>query len=56
MTLHHPPAAAASRANRLGRRLAHLAAHWWWMVRTHVAEQHLLPRGSAGPEPRWDDR
>jgi len=58
MTLPQPSAVAtaAPRAGRMGRRLRHLAAHAWWMVRTHVADQHFLPRGSAGPEPRLDDR
>ncbi|MDB5441898.1 MAG: hypothetical protein JWP86_1944 [Phenylobacterium sp.] len=58
MTLHQlsPAAAAANRASRLRRRVDHLAALAWWMLRLHVAERHHLPRSALGPPPRMDGR
>ncbi|MDB5416705.1 MAG: hypothetical protein JWP50_124 [Phenylobacterium sp.] len=57
MTLHQvSPPAAANRASRLRRRLDHLAALAWWMLRLHVAERHHLPRSALGPPPRMDGR
>jgi hypothetical protein len=34
------------------RRLSYVGAHAWWMLKTHVAATHGLPRSSAGPEPK----
>lgn len=51
-----PAAVAQPRTSRLRRRMEHLAALWWWMLRLHVAERHHLPRSAVGPPPRLDGR
>jgi hypothetical protein len=53
MSLYELDAARDVRTEpRAARGLSYVAARSWWMLKTHVAESHGLPRNSAGPEPK----
>jgi len=50
-----PPAIAAPAVTAVVKALGKVWTCWWWLLRAHVVDRHLLPRDEAlGPPPaQW---